>query len=230
MSNLRVHGYDHITFWQEDGIGVIAVKSDSGGRANVDMIQELIMALGTAVADDQVKTVALTGINNNFLSGLLWFEEKQNFTDAVDASHTLVNIMASMSKPVFSLLNGNAIDYGYELALLSDYIIASDGVEVGFNDGYLFMAGGSLTWSRYSYLGIGSASERINVDHVISTGSDFLKESKEFILANSAFDFPSTRKLRLMDIQTAILVESGKLLRTFYSEGKNEKSPKTENQ
>ncbi len=227
MSNLKVHGYKHITFWQEDGIGVIAVRTDSSGRSNVNLLQELIMTFGTAVADDLVKAVALTGINHNFLSGLLWFEESQGFEDTVDMSHTLVNIIAEMKKPVFALLNGDAIDYGYELALLSDYIIALDGVRVGFNDGYLFMAGGSLTWNRYSRLGIGPVEERVNADTVIGTEKDFLDEAKKIVMANSSFDFPSIRKLRLANISSAIHVETEKLLRSYYS-GKNEEKQKAE--
>ncbi len=224
MSNLRVHGYKHITFWQEDGIGVIALKSDSRGVCNVDVIRELIMAFGTAVADDEVKSVALTGINNNFLTGLSWFEDSQDFAETVDMSHTLVNIIAALKKPVFALLNGNCIDYGYELALLSDYIISDENTVVGFNNGYLFMAGGSATWPRFRFLGTGGAKEGINVDRVIPANADFLTRSKELILSYSDFDFPSIRRNLLSGITTAVLLETDKLLRSFYLKNRQEET------
>lgn len=216
MSNLKVHGYKHITFWQEDGIGVIALRTDSRGIANVDIISELIMAFGTAVADDDVKSVALTGINRNFLAGLNWYEESQDFLETVDMSHTLVNIIAALKKPVFCLLNGDAYDYGYELALLSDCIIAVEGANVGFNSGYLFMGGGTATWPRFRTLGRAAAAAGTNVDLVVPSGDNFLEEAKKFILANSGFDFSSVRKISLANIASAILIETDNLLRSLY--------------
>lgn len=223
MSNLKVHGFNHITFWQEDGIGVIAIRSDSNGRINVNLIQELIMAFGTAIADSEVKAVALTGINDNFLTGLNWFEDSQGFEDTIDTSHTLVNIIKAMKKPLFALLNGDAIDFGYELALLSDYIIAVKKSNVGFNNGYLFMAGGSHTWNRFRFLGTGHAQERINVDMVIENEGEFLEDSKKLIRENMLVDFPSIRQNRLAGISRSILVETDKLLRSYYSRFREEK-------
>lgn len=227
MSNLKVHGFKYITFWQEDNIGVIALRSDQKGFSNVDIIRELIMAFGTAAADDDVKAVALTGINNVFLTGLSWFEESQDFLETVDMSHTLVNIMAAMKKPLYALINGDCIDYGYELALLSDYIISTEKAKVGFNSGYIFMAGATATWARYRYVGTGKCKEGINVDRVVRSSGEFLSESKKIVLSTMEMDFASIRRIELSRISSAILMETDKLLRNFYKREKEKQ--KTEN-
>ena len=75
MSNLRVEGYDDIVFWQEDGIGVIVIKSSPESKARLEFFEEIIMALTAAATDEHVRAVAITGMNRNFLKEVVSSEE-----------------------------------------------------------------------------------------------------------------------------------------------------------
>ncbi len=216
MVKINVSGYKHISFWRESNTGIIVLKTDNEGSASVDIIQELISALGLALGDERVRSLAITGENNNFLTGLTWIEGKHVYSEVIDLSHTLANMLAAFPYPVFSLVNGRCLDYGYEIALLSDYIIARPDVQIGFNDGYHFMFAGSLTWNKFRFLGTGQARERVNVDKIIESEEEFLSESQKFIERNSSFDFMSVRKLVLGDLQKCIAIESEQLLRFYY--------------
>lgn len=215
MSNLRVKGFEYISFWEEDSLGIIAIRADSRGISNVGVINELILALGTALADEKIKAVAITGINEVFLMGLVWDSKKQDFLEVIDSSHMLATIIYGIRKPVFSLLNGDCQNFGYELALLTDRIIARPSCNVGFSTDYGFMAGGSLTWNRYRYTGIGRSRAGVNVD-VVGDDKNFLQFCKDYILDKQHFDFSTVRRAMLGQLQSALMAETDTQLRNYY--------------
>lgn len=215
MSNLRVKGFDYISFWEEDNIGIIAIRIDSKGVTSVGVINELILSLGTAMSDNKITSIAITGINDVFLKGLVWESDKQDFLEVMDSSHMLATILYGIRKPVFSLLNGDCLNFGYELALLTDRIIARPSSNVGFSADYGFMAGGSMTWSRFRYTGTGKSRAGINVD-VVGDDANFLGYCKEYINDNQRFDFSTIRRANFGLLQNAIMAETDTQLRNYY--------------
>ena len=50
MSNApRVAGFKEISFWQEDGIGVITILSDDQGRVSLLFFEEFLKAISLAI-------------------------------------------------------------------------------------------------------------------------------------------------------------------------------------
>ena len=206
-NNIRVKGYDDISFWQEDGIGLIVLRSSNEGFITHNTINELISAIGTASIDDDVKSIAITGHNNQFSRGL-FLEEKSlsEISSVLESTSTLISMVYSLEKPVFSVLSGDAIDLGYELALMTDAVLSGEEVKVGFNPGYRFMLGGSMTSSRFRSFTISEAKSGSNVDRVFQKDS-LLENAKEFIKENEGFSYHLLRKRTMSDLRTAILEE-----------------------
>ncbi|MCL5785264.1 MAG: enoyl-CoA hydratase-related protein [Candidatus Thermoplasmatota archaeon] len=219
MANLRVSGFKHVSFWAEHDIGIIAVRTDTGGKANVEMLGELVIAVSNAAVDENVLALVITGTNNNFLAGLLWNPESQDFLHTLDTSHTLVNLLIKFEKPIFALLNGDCMDFGYELALITDYIIATEGSRVGFSRGYTFIAGGSVTWNRFRSPGVQCAEERVNVDRVLPMDS-FLDKSMDTVRDLSSFPFSIIRQQMASQIVRGTSLEADLLIRNYIEKNK----------
>lgn len=207
MSDIRVKGYDDITFWQEEGIGLIVLRSPDNGLLRPNVINELITSLGTAAIDDKVKAIGMTGINDNFSRGI----SMENITiieaqQLLESTNALASIIYSIEKPIFSILNGNAIDAGYEIALLTDVIISSNSAKVGFSPNHKFILGGSLTLSRFRRLQINEAEEGKNVDKVFNR-ENLLNDSKDYILQNLGYDYHLIRRNLMRDLKGAMMEE-----------------------
>ncbi len=177
MSNITVKGFDYVSFWREEEIGVIVLRTDSSGKISPSVLGELMMAIGKAAIDDDVKAIAITGQNFVFCKGLT---DIRNHKSYLEQARALASTLASVEKPTFALVNGDAFDFGYELALLCDRIFASDGSRLGFYKEYSFILGGSITSSRFHELARVDAKEGSNCDMIIARDT-FLEGSKNGI-------------------------------------------------
>lgn len=208
MSDIRVKGFDNISFWREEDIGLIVIRTSSKGEIDGKTIEELIMALSTASIDPAVKSIAITGQNEFFVVRLLGTENPSNLLGSL---RSLASIMYSIEKPIFAIINGDAIDIGFEIALLCDSIIASPSVKLGCDSSYSFAMAGSLTSLRFSHLEVSTANEGSNCDYVFPP-SDLLGESKTKIQETSSPNLVLRRKNRLRFIREAISEEHLELL------------------
>lgn len=103
------------------------------------MIGGLIQSIQDANDDDEIRVIVVTGAGRGFCSGLDLTAQASNPGFAsngeerkyrVGGSH-LSSIMLSLDKPTIASVNGAAIGWGFELALLCDIRIASDKAVVG---------------------------------------------------------------------------------------------------
>lgn len=212
MSDIRVSGFNDITFWQEDGIGVVVIRTDERGFARKNFVNELIMALTTASTDDQVRSVAITGINNNFLSGIIDKPGSNGeLLDFLNSTSTFVSVLYSIGKPVYSILSGNSIDVGREISLATDLVISSDKAMVGYNEGYKFMAGGSMTSLRFPRMTVSAAREGQNVD-LVYPANTLLDSAKKFIIEDSGFSRHLMRRTRMRDMRLSLLEEREEMI------------------
>jgi enoyl-CoA hydratase/carnithine racemase len=212
MSDIRVSGFNDIIFWQEDGVGIIVIRSNENGLARRNFINELIMALTTASTDDMVKSVAITGINNNFLSGLIDAPKNSHeLFDFLNYTSTFLSVVYSLGKPIYSILSGDSLDLGREISLATDIIISSDSANIGFSKNYRFMAGGSITSLRFPLLDVSVATEGKNVDLVYS-GKTLLESAKKFIISDSGRSRHLMRRARLRDMRVTLLEEGEDIL------------------
>ncbi|WP_393971794.1 enoyl-CoA hydratase-related protein [Oxyplasma meridianum] len=218
MSNIRVQGYNQISFWQEEGVGVIVLRTNSKGLIGVRGIEELLTALSIASVDQDVKSVAITGMNNIFCKGIEMLVSQEEKKEFLDACTSLATLVGSMKKPIFALLNGDAINEGYEIALLCDLIISKKGFSLGVDNGYFFKLGGSLTSQRFRKFKISKAVEEKNTDVVISENDTFLEDSLKIIHQEEGYPYPERRSSSLVNLKAVLDYERSTFL---YSEIQN---------
>lgn len=203
MSNITVKGYDYVSFWREDTVGVIVLRTDSSGKISPSVLGELMMAIGKAAIDDDVKAIAITGQNFVFCKGLL---DAGNQRSYLEQARALASTLASIEKPTFALINGDAFDFGFELALLCDKIIAADGCRLGFYKEYSFILGGSLTSSRLQELARVDAKVGSNCDLIINRDT-FLEDSKGVINKSRGALMVLRRRMALRNLIEALNME-----------------------
>ncbi|MHB1439248.1 MAG: enoyl-CoA hydratase/isomerase family protein [Cuniculiplasma sp.] len=201
----RVAGFKEISFWQEDGIGVITILSDDAGKVTLLFFEEFLKAISLAMADDKVKSVAITGSNDNFLSGVRNFGKNQNM-QFLDMVNTVASFVAMLNKPVFSLVNGKCSDLGVELSLLTDISIAREGSIFSISNNYLPTMGLSRTISKYPYFLNGKAKEGLNCDIVFSQDK-FLDQANDYMLDNFQAYLPMARRQRFGEINLILANE-----------------------
>ncbi|QRF74887.1 3-hydroxypropionyl-coenzyme A dehydratase [Thermoplasmatales archaeon] len=206
MSDIRVDGYQSISFWKEESIGIIVLRSDDNSGLDISHISELVTAVGTAAMDDSVKAVALTGINMRFATHLNFESNVSQIDNMMDYTRALLSLVYTIDKPIFSILNGNAIDVGYEIALLADVMISSNNIEVGFSPQYTFMLGGSITSARFKDLDRGKPASGVNSDLVYHS-ENLLDDAKKYITDHLLFDYPLIRRRRMISFRESLLEE-----------------------
>jgi hypothetical protein len=200
MSDIRVKGFEDISFWREDEVGLIVIRSSSTGRIRKQTLDELMMAISTASIDSSVESIAITGQNELFANELVGWDKPGEMLNSLRA---LASIVYSVEKPLYAIVNGDAIDIGYELALLCDTVISSPEVKLGFNREYMFAMAGSLTSSRFSRTEVKNALEGINCDYIFES-TNLLGESKSLIQENSSFKMVLKRKNRMRYIRETL--------------------------
>lgn len=200
MSDIRVKGFEDISFWREDDVGLIVLRSSSSGKIRKETLDELMMALSTASIDSSVESIAITGQNDFFATELLGWDKPM---DMLSSLRALASIIYSVEKPIYAIVNGDAIDIGYELALLCDTIISAPESRLGFAKQYMFSMGGSLTSSRFHKTDVRKALEGMNCDYVYPA-SDLLGESKALIQETSSFKMVLQRKSRMRAIRETL--------------------------
>jgi enoyl-CoA hydratase len=119
----------------DEGVTLIRLNRPEALNAlNSQLIGELIAALDAAEADDAVRCVVLTGSERAFAAGADIKEMsdksyaqmfKENFFAAAGER------MAAFRKPVIAAVSGYALGGGCELAMLCDFIIASETAKFG---------------------------------------------------------------------------------------------------
>ena len=210
MNEIRVKGFQEISFWREDSIGIIVIKTDTHGIMSLRALEETLTPLTTAVTDKEVTSVVITGQNNHFCNGIAVGESQtQQFLNSCIA---LTNLIHSLGKPVVCILNGSAKDFGYEIALISDFIISADENKVGFHRDYLPVLGSSISGHQFQDLTVRRVEESKNVDKVFPR-ENLLGDAHNFLLNASLAHLMYKRNLRLSDLGRAIDFEHVRLLR-----------------
>lgn len=222
MSDIRVKGFDEVSFWREEDIGLIVIRSTSSGQIHKKTLDELIMALSTASIDPSVKSIAITGQNEQFAKEIV---DDGDPVELLNSARALASIVYSMEKPVIAILNGDALDAGYELALLCDVIISSPESNLGFQKDHMFVLGGSLSSLKYPTFETTKATEHVNCDYVFPA-ADLLGKAKDKIQEINTNRLVLRRKNRLRFIREAVGEEHMAVL-TALTVDNREKTSKT---
>ena len=112
---------------------------------DTELLAALLSELRAAVADPEVRCLALTGAGKGFCAGAdvkAWVEEGPEADTGpspwVELAHALVTELAAAPLPTVALLNGAAVGAGLDLALACDFRIAA--AEARFACAYTWLA------------------------------------------------------------------------------------------
>ncbi len=127
--------YENLIVEIEDHIALIRLnRPDALNALNRAMLRELSAALAEADASNKVRVVVLTGSEKAFAAGADIKEmSDKSFVDMFisDAFGEPTDAFLRCRKPVIAAVSGYCLGGGCELAMLCDFIIASDTAKFG---------------------------------------------------------------------------------------------------
>ncbi len=148
--------YETIIVEIEDHIAQITLnRPDALNALNDQLLGELVSALKEAQENDKVRCIILTGSDKAFAAGadVKMMSDKsfvQMFSeDFFGAQHDAIT---RIRKPIIAAVSGYALGGGCELAMMCDFIIASDTAKFGqpeINLGIMAGLGGSQRLTRF---------------------------------------------------------------------------------
>ena len=127
--------YDTIIVEIEDSVALIRLNRPEALNAlNTALITELGQALADADRNDKIRCVVLTGSEKAFAAGADIKEmSTKTFVDAYDEDlfGARIDAITRIRKPIIAAVSGYALGGGCELAMICDFIIASDTAKFG---------------------------------------------------------------------------------------------------
>jgi enoyl-CoA hydratase len=148
--------YETLLVEQTDAVALIRLNRPKALNAlNSELLGELATALAAIAADDSVRCVVLTGSDRAFAAGA----DIKEMSDKSYADMYRLNFFGAAAqaiegfrKPIIAAVSGYALGGGCELAMLCDFIIASETAKFGqpeINLGVAPGIGGSQRLTRF---------------------------------------------------------------------------------
>ncbi len=131
--------WEFVSFSKEEGVGTILLnRPDAMNALGGGMRQEILTALETAAADEEVRVIVITGAGKAFCAGgdvkefVSGKRAEANLpVDQRPARDKIVLLLQQTGKPTIASVNGVAAGGGCNLALACDMRIASDRARFG---------------------------------------------------------------------------------------------------
>ncbi len=148
--------YETLIVEIEDYVALIRLnRPDALNALNFKLLSELADALSAADRNDKVRCIVLTGSEKAFAAGADVREmANKTFVDmyADDPLGTEADRILRVRKPIIAAVSGYALGGGCELAMMCDFIIASDTAKFGqpeINLGIVAGLGGTQRLTRF---------------------------------------------------------------------------------
>jgi enoyl-CoA hydratase len=148
--------YETLLVEIDDNVALIRLnRPDALNALNSALMAELAQALTTADADDRVRCIVLTGSEKAFAAGADVREmAAKGFVDVFgkDLFGPEAEAILRVRKPIIAAVSGFALGGGCELAMMCDFIIASDTAKFGqpeINLGIVAGMGGTQRLTRF---------------------------------------------------------------------------------
>ncbi|MDR7126822.1 enoyl-CoA hydratase [Pseudotabrizicola sp. 4114] len=148
--------YDTLIVEVEDYVSLIRLnRPDALNALNSKLMKELASAVQAADRDDNVRVIVLTGSEKAFAAGADVKEmAEKTFTEVYfdNLFGVEAEIIGNVRKPIIAAVSGYCLGGGCELAMLSDFIIASDTAKFGqpeINLGIVAGMGGTQRLTRF---------------------------------------------------------------------------------
>ena len=147
--------YETIIVEIEDHVALIRLnRPDALNALSAQLLTELVDALQLAQANEKVRCIVLTGSDKAFAAGAdISMMREQSFVDvfAGDLFTVETDAIARIRKPIIAAVSGYALGGGCELAMMCDFIIASESAKFGqpeINLGVMAGIGGTQRLTR----------------------------------------------------------------------------------
>jgi 3-hydroxyacyl-CoA dehydrogenase/enoyl-CoA hydratase/carnithine racemase len=119
-----------------EGMAVLTLNNPPVNQLSGPFVEEIRDALMSAFRDDEVKAVILTATGKNFTGGadltqIQQATEKDSLFHSIMENNRFLNSIEEGPKPVIVAMNGNCLGGGMEIAMVSHYRIAAQGIQVG---------------------------------------------------------------------------------------------------
>ena len=148
--------YETIIVEVEDHICVVTLnRPDALNALNDALLGELADALEDAQKNEKVRCIVLTGSEKAFAAGAdISVMANKNFVDAFmgDMFTEASNRILAIRKPIIAAVSGYALGGGCELAMMCDFMVASESAKFGqpeINLGVSPGAGGTQRLTRF---------------------------------------------------------------------------------
>ncbi|MFV2034300.1 MAG: enoyl-CoA hydratase [Halocynthiibacter sp.] len=148
--------YETLIVELEDHVKIIRLnRPDAMNALNAQLLGELADALKSSEADDKVRAIIITGSEKAFAAGADIQElAEKTFVDVFmgDLFGTETEQILKCRKPIIAAVSGYALGGGCELAMMCDFIIASETAKFGqpeINLGVIAGIGGSQRLTRF---------------------------------------------------------------------------------
>ncbi|MEO0370948.1 MAG: enoyl-CoA hydratase [Pseudomonadota bacterium] len=149
-------GYETIIVDIEDHVSVIKLnRPDALNAINAQLMEEVMDALQKGEADKNVRCFILTGSEKAFAAGAdIKMMSSKSFTEVFteDLFGGFADDFLRIRKPIIAAVSGYALGGGCELAMMCDFIIASESAKFGqpeINLGVMAGLGGSQRLTRF---------------------------------------------------------------------------------
>ena len=134
--------YDTITYDVRDHVATITLnRPEHMNSIGVDMIHDLVDAIGRVDADDDVRCAVVTGAGRVFCAGADLSKREDTFVvdkydnefvAARDGARAVALALYDSPKPFVAAINGSAVGFGLTLTLPMDIRICADNAKLGF--------------------------------------------------------------------------------------------------
>lgn len=161
---------------QDGEILIIRLNNPPVNALNSALMQELKIVLSQAADDESISSLIITGEGKVFSAGA----DIKELKELLDKKHkdrkafilrnsTILDEIASSSKPVVAAINGHALGGGLELALACHFRFASSRARLGLPEINLgIFPGWGGTWRLPKLIGYSKAREMILTGKIIS--------------------------------------------------------------
>ena len=128
-------GYNTLFYEKSGNISTLILnRPDKLNALNLELFDELLLALKVINEDDEVKTLILTGAGRAFCAGadlgMIQNLGKEDFMPKfrrlIQKVQAVTNAIEGLDKPVIGAINGAAIGGGFDIAIACDIRLASE--------------------------------------------------------------------------------------------------------
>lgn len=159
--------FENIFIEIENGIAVLVFnRPEQLNAMNRKMMDEIIEAIISINANDEVKVAIIRGEGRAFMAGAdikeYGNQTTEEFMSFQEKGKTLYESIENSSKPWIAAINGYALGGGFEIPLSCDLILASESSTMGLPEVFLsLIPGGGGTQRLVQKIGINRVKEML---------------------------------------------------------------------